>query len=66
MIMKIEDYDSLLIWLYLEISSLFAQSELPLYTLRFSNNASAYFTDAELLTCGIFAELRQNTPFQEK
>jgi len=47
----------LLIWLYLEISELFSQSELPLYTLKFSLNHIPFFTDAKLFTCGIFAEL---------
>jgi len=55
--LQFDDYDSLLIWLYVEISDFFAQTELPLYTMRFSPNAVPYFTDAELLTCGIFAEL---------
>ncbi len=54
---KIDGQDSLLIWLYVEISELFSQSELPLFTTRFSPNKIPYFTDAELFTCGIFAEL---------
>ena len=54
---KLDDDDSLLIWLYLEISDLVSQSELPLYTTRFSPNHVPFFTDAELFTCGIFAEL---------
>ena len=55
--MKFDDHDSLLIWLYVEISGLFSQSKLPLYTTRYSNNHVPFFTDAELFTCGIFAEL---------
>ena len=55
-----KDDDILLVWLYVEISNLFSQSELPLYTTRLSNNASPFFTDAELLTCGIFAELMRS------
>jgi len=55
--LKFSDRESLLIWLYLEIDRLFAQSELPLYTERFSNNASPFFTDTELFTCAVFAEL---------
>jgi len=55
--MKFDDHDSLLVWLYLEISELFSQSELPLYTTRYSNNHVPFFTDAELFTCGLFAEL---------
>jgi len=55
--LKFDDDDSLLVWLYLEISKLFSQSDLPLYTLRFSPNHIPFFTDAELFTCGIFAEL---------
>ena len=50
--LKFDDDDSLLIWLYVEISELFSQSELPLYTTRFSPNTTPFFTDAEL-----FAEL---------
>ena len=55
--LKFDDSESLLIWLYLEISELFSQSELPLYTRRFSPNHVPFFTDAELFTCGTFAEL---------
>jgi aspartate/glutamate racemase len=55
--LRFDDHDSLLIWLYVEISDLFSQSELALYTTRFSPNRVAFFTDAELFTCGIFAEL---------
>ena len=55
--LQFDDYDSLLIWSYVEISELFAQTELPLYTMKFSPNAVPYFTDAELLTYGLFAEL---------
>lgn len=55
--LKFNDRDSVLIWLYLEIDKLFAQSELPLYTERLSNNTNPSFTDAELFTCAVFAEL---------
>lgn len=55
--LKFADHESLLIWLYLEICDLFRQSELPLYTERLSNNNVPFFTDAELFTCCIFAEL---------
>jgi len=54
---KIDGHDFLLIWLYVEISELFSQNELALYTMRFSPNYIPFFTDAELFTCGIFAEL---------
>ena len=49
--LEFDDQDSLLIWLYLEISALFSQTELPLYTTRFSPNHVPFFTDAELFTC---------------
>lgn len=52
-----DDHESLLIWLYLEISDFLRQSELDLDPLRLSNNNVPLFTDAELFTCGIFAEL---------
>jgi len=52
-----DDHKSLLIWLYLEISDLVRQSELYLDPLRLSNNHVPFFTDAELFTCCIFAEL---------
>lgn len=55
--LKFDDRDLVLIWLYLEIDKLFAQTELPLYTERLSNNATPSFTDAELFTCAVFAEL---------
>jgi hypothetical protein len=55
--LKFDDRDLVLIWLYVEIDQLFAQTELPLYTERLSNNAHPNFTDAELFTCAIFAEL---------
>ena len=55
-----KDDDILLVWLYVEISNLFSQSELPLYTTRLLNNGFPFFTDAELLTCGIFAELMRS------
>ena len=57
MTIYVDDRDSLLIWLYLEISNLFGQSELPLYTARFSNNSVPVFTDAELFTCAVFAQV---------
>ena len=57
--MKIEfsDTDELLIWLYVFIDNLFQQEELSLYTNRLSNNCFPFFTDVELFTCAIFAEL---------
>lgn len=55
--LKFDDRDLVLIWLYVEIDQLFAQTELPLYTERLSNNAHPVFADAELFTCAIFAEL---------
>ena len=48
--------DSFLIWLYLTIDDMNKQTELPLYTERFSNNCNPSFTDAELFTCAIFTE----------
>jgi len=54
---KFNDRDSILIWLYVEISELFQQTELALYTTRFSNNDTPLFTDAELFTCSVFAEV---------
>lgn len=57
MIAHSHDRDSLLIWLFLEISDLFSQTELPLYTARFSNNYIPFFTDAELFTCAVFAQV---------
>jgi len=50
----LDDPDAVLIWLYMTIEQFFAQTELPLYTERFSNNALPYFTDAELFTTAIF------------
>ena len=55
--LKFDDEETLLIWLYLEISKLNSQTELPLYTTRFSPNYIPFFTDTEFFTCGIFAEL---------
>lgn len=49
--------DELLIWLYLTLENYFAQTELPLYTERFSNNRLPYLTDAELFTTAIFPML---------
>lgn len=54
---KFDDTDDLLIWLYIFIDNLFKQTELSLYTMRLSNNNQPYFTDTELFTCAIFAEL---------
>jgi hypothetical protein len=55
--LKFIDRDSLLIWLYIEILEIYQQSELPLFTVRFSNNYKPIFTDAELFTCAIFTEV---------
>ena len=57
--MKIEfsNTDDLLIWLYVFIDNLFQQEELSLYTNRMSNNRYLFFTDIELFTCAVFAEL---------
>jgi hypothetical protein len=55
--LKLHNRVFVLIWLYLEIDNLFTQTELPLYTERLSNNAYPFFTDTELFTCAIFAEL---------
>lgn len=49
--------DELLIWLYVTIEKYFAQTELWLYTERFSNNRLPYLTDAELFTSAIFPML---------
>ena len=54
---KFDDIDSLLIWLYLFIDRQYNQTELPLYSLRLSNNCIPLFTDSELFTCAIFTEL---------
>ena len=54
---KFDDIDSLLIWLYIFIDKLYNQTELPLYSLRLSNNSVPFFTDTELFTCAIFTEL---------
>ena len=54
---EFQDRDSLLIWLFLLIDTLYAQTELPLYTERLSNNRFPFFTDQELITCAVFAEL---------
>lgn len=51
------DVDSLLIWLYSTIDDMNSQTDLPLYTQRFSNNCIPYFTDAELFTCAIYTEM---------
>jgi hypothetical protein len=52
--LSLDDPDTLLVWLYNLIDSFFAQTELPFYTERFSNNKRPYFTDAELFTTAIF------------
>jgi hypothetical protein len=52
-----QNHDDSLIQIYLLIEPLFGQTELPLYTERFSNNKSPHFTDAELFTCAIFTEV---------
>lgn len=52
-----DDHESLLIWLYLEISEFVRQLEFDLSPLRLSNTNVPLFTDAELFTCCIFAEL---------
>lgn len=52
-----DDHESLLIWLYLEISDFIRQGELDLYPLRLSNNKVPLFSDAELFTFAIFTEL---------
>jgi len=57
MLFTYKDRDSQLIGLYIEISEQFRQTELPLYTARFSNNNLPLFTDAELFTCAIFTEI---------
>ena len=51
------DRDLLLIWLYTEISEYYQQTELALFTARFSNNYKPIFTDAELLACATFTEI---------
>ena len=53
----IDDFDNLLIWLYLLIDKMYKQTELQLYLFRFSNNNIPFFTDTELITCAIFTEL---------
>lgn len=52
--LSLDDPDTILVWLYSLIDSFFTQTELPLYTERFSNNKRPYFTDAELFTTAIF------------
>jgi hypothetical protein len=54
---KHEDIDSLLIWLYITLDDMNKQTELLLYTERFSNNRIPYFSDNELFTCAIFSEM---------
>ncbi|NUO80207.1 IS982 family transposase [candidate division KSB1 bacterium] len=53
----LNDRDSVLIWLYVEIDQLYTQTDLFSYTERLSNNATPFFSDVELLTCAVFAEL---------
>ena len=57
--MKIDfpDVDCFLIWLYSTIDDMNTQTELSLYTERFSNNSVPYFSDNELFTCAIFSEM---------
>lgn len=52
--LSLDDPDTLLVWLYSLIDSFFAQTELPLYTERFSNNRCPPLTDAELFTTALF------------
>jgi len=52
--LTLDDPDGILIWFYDKIDNLFAQTELPLYTEKFSNNSVPAFTDAELFTTAIF------------
>ena len=54
---KHDDVDSLLIWLYITIDNVNTQTELHLYTERFSNNRLPCFSDNELFTCAIFSEM---------
>ena len=56
-----DDSDTILVWLYLLMEKFFAQTELSLYTERFSNNRLPYFTDAELYTSAIFPILMNYT-----
>ena len=53
----ISDRDTLLIWLYLEISNICNSKQMSLFVIRLSNNQSPIFTDAELFTCATFTEL---------
>lgn len=57
--MKVEfqNLDTLLIWLFVLIDDMFAQTELPLYTERFSNNKVPFFSDNELFTIAIFTHM---------
>jgi hypothetical protein len=54
---KFPDTDTFLIWLYSTIDDMNAQTELKLYTERFSNNCIPYFTDTELFSCAVFTEM---------
>jgi len=54
---KFDSIDNLLVWLFLFIDKQYNHTELPLYSLRISNNNVAFFTDVELYTCAIFTEL---------
>ncbi|MCG3158232.1 MAG: hypothetical protein DKINENOH_04873 [bacterium] len=49
-----DDPDTVLVWLYVLLENFFAQTELSLFTERFSNNRLPYFTDAELYASAIF------------
>jgi hypothetical protein len=55
--LEFQDLDSLLIWLFVFIDDMFAQTELPLYTERFSNNKVQFFSDNELFTISIFTHM---------
>jgi len=57
MMIKFSDVDSFLVWLYLTIDDMNSQTELALYTERFSNNCIPCFTDTELFTCAVFTEV---------
>ena len=54
---KFSDTDTLLIWLYSTIDDMNTQTELKLYTERFSNNCNPFFTDTELFSCAVFTEM---------
>lgn len=54
---KFENIDHLFIWLFIFIDDLCQQTELQFITVRLSNNHYTHFSDSELFTCAIFAEL---------